>query len=71
MQAADAKTHSGKMPTTHGTIDVFLSLIIFSLTSGSLTFKGHFPLSCCFFFQNYGIIATCIHISMIPYFLEE
>ena len=48
VQAANARTHSGKMPTTHGRIDVFLSHITFSLTSGSLTFKGHFPLSCCF-----------------------
>lgn len=70
VQAANARTHSGKMPTTHGRIDVFLSHIIFSLTFGSLKFKGHFPLSCCVL-QSYGLIATRICISMIPYFLEE
>ena len=48
----------------------FLSHIIFSLTFGSLTFKGHFPLSC-FVLQSYGLIATRLCISMIPYFLEE
>ena len=29
VQAANARTHSGKMPTTHGRIDVFLSVLFF------------------------------------------
>ena len=42
VQAANARTHSGKMPTIHGRIDVFLSHIIFSLNFWFLKIQGTF-----------------------------